>query len=56
MNEDKDGRITDENRETKDPYEGMNREQRRKAMRRSRKAAGRAKAKQHEEEQRRNKK
>ena len=56
MNEDKDGRITDEDINAKDPYEGMNREQRRKAMRQSRKAAGRAKARKHEEEQRRNKK
>lgn len=37
MNEDKDGKITDKDYEQKDPYEGMNRAQRRKAMKRDRK-------------------
>lgn len=56
MNEDKDGKITDKDYEQKDPYEGMNRAQRRKAMKRDKRAAGRQRAKQNELIQRRAKK
>lgn len=56
MNEDKDGKITDIDYEQKDPYEGMNRAQRRKAMKRDKRVAGRQRAKQNELMQRRAKK
>ena len=56
MNEDKDGKITDKDYEQKDPYEGRNRAQRRKAMKRDKRAAGRQRAKQNELMQRRAKK
>lgn len=56
MNKDKEGKITDNDYEQKDPYEGMNRAQRRKAVKREKRAAGRQRAKQNELMQRRTKK